>query len=93
MYMAGDSTTNLHVALDMYKEQLSEIQGMKLRYTMIACHAQSYNSITISIMVAEATLFLSSYQETTSSSAKCMDSQELVVSTTPFQHKLIMILT
>ena len=31
MFMAGDSTTNLHTALDMYKEQISEIQGMNLR--------------------------------------------------------------
>ena len=25
---AGDSTTNLHTALDMYKEHVSELQGM-----------------------------------------------------------------
>ena len=30
MFMAGDSTTNLHTALDMYKNQISEIQGMNL---------------------------------------------------------------
>ena len=31
MFMAGDSTTNLHNALDMYKEMITEIQGMNLR--------------------------------------------------------------
>ena len=32
MCMAGDSSTNLHVCLDMYKEQISELQGMQLGY-------------------------------------------------------------
>jgi hypothetical protein len=30
MFMAGDSTTNLHTALDMYREHLQELQGMEL---------------------------------------------------------------
>ena len=29
---AGDSTTNLHTALDMYKDHISELQGMTLKY-------------------------------------------------------------
>lgn len=32
VFKAGDSTTNLHVALDMYKEHVSEMQGMQIRY-------------------------------------------------------------
>lgn len=30
-FMAGDSTTNLHVALDRYKDQVTRLQGMKWR--------------------------------------------------------------
>lgn len=30
MFMASDSTTNLHTALDMYREQVKELQGMEL---------------------------------------------------------------
>ena len=33
MCMAGDSVANLHVALDQYKEQLGEMEGMRLGYT------------------------------------------------------------
>ena len=32
VFKAGDSTTNLHTALDMYKEHVSELQGMTLKY-------------------------------------------------------------
>ena len=32
LFMSGDSTTNLHTVLDMYKDQIAEIQGMNLRY-------------------------------------------------------------
>lgn len=31
MFMAGDSLTNLHTCMDMYSEQVSELQGMVLR--------------------------------------------------------------
>ena len=31
VFKAGDSTTNLHTALDMYKEHIKELQGMKLK--------------------------------------------------------------
>ena len=31
VYKAGDSLTNLHIALDQYKEQIEEIQGMQWR--------------------------------------------------------------
>ena len=31
MFMAGDSTTNLDTCLSMYKEQITELQGMFLR--------------------------------------------------------------
>ena len=34
VFKAGDSTTNLHTALDMYKEQIDEMQGMKLKYVI-----------------------------------------------------------
>lgn len=30
MFMAGDSTANLHTCLDMYTEHLDEIEGMKI---------------------------------------------------------------
>ena len=32
MCMAGDNTTNLHIALDQYKEQMEEMEGMDLGY-------------------------------------------------------------
>ena len=32
IFKAGDGTTNLHTALDMYKEHVTKMQGMKLRY-------------------------------------------------------------
>ena len=35
VFKAGDSTTNLHTALDMYKEHIQEMQGMKLKYATI----------------------------------------------------------
>lgn len=31
VFKAGDSTTNLHVALDRYREHIKEVQGMKIR--------------------------------------------------------------
>ena len=31
MFMAGDSTTNLDTCLSMYREQISELQGMVLK--------------------------------------------------------------
>lgn len=30
MFLAGDSTTNLHTALDMYREHIRELQGMEI---------------------------------------------------------------
>ena len=30
MFMAGDSTANLHICLDMYQEHVREMQGMNL---------------------------------------------------------------
>ena len=35
IFKAGDSTTNLHTALDMYQEHVTEMQGMKLGYGII----------------------------------------------------------
>ena len=32
VFKAGDSTTNLHTALDMYKDHVTELQGMPLKY-------------------------------------------------------------
>lgn len=32
VFKAGDSTTNLHTALDQYREHIDELQGMKWRY-------------------------------------------------------------
>ena len=31
VFKAGDSAGNLHTALDKYKEQIEEIQGMQLK--------------------------------------------------------------
>lgn len=31
VFNAGDSTTNLHTALDMYREHIRESQGMKIK--------------------------------------------------------------
>ncbi len=31
MFMASDSVTNLHTCLDMYAEQIKEIEGMEMR--------------------------------------------------------------
>ena len=35
VFQAGDSTTNLHTALDQYREQITEIQGMKWRFVTL----------------------------------------------------------
>ena len=32
VFKAGDSTTNLHIALEMYKEHVVEAQGMMIKY-------------------------------------------------------------
>ena len=32
VFKAGDSTTNLHIALEMYREHVVEAQGMKIKY-------------------------------------------------------------
>lgn len=37
VFKAGDSTTNLHTSLDMYKEHVREAQGMQIKYE-ITCH-------------------------------------------------------
>ncbi len=34
MCMAGDNIYNLHLSLDQYKDQLEEIDGMKLGYAL-----------------------------------------------------------
>ncbi len=31
VFKAGDSTTNLHTALDMYQEHINEAQGMQMK--------------------------------------------------------------
>ena len=40
MFLAGDRSTNLHVCLDMYKDQISELQGMQLGY--LCCTQNSF---------------------------------------------------
>lgn len=35
VFKAGDSSTNLHTALDMYREHVKEAQGMVLKYFKI----------------------------------------------------------
>ena len=50
MFMAGDSTTNLHTCLDMYREQISELQGMGLRY--VKCN--QYKEVTHTMVIPES---------------------------------------
>ncbi len=38
VFKADDSTTNLHIALDMYREHVKESQGMKIRLDNNAWH-------------------------------------------------------
>ena len=35
IFKAGDTTTNLHTALDMYGQHVVEAQGMKIKYDII----------------------------------------------------------
>ena len=35
IFEAGDSTTNLHTGLDMYRTPIEEMQGMQLKYATI----------------------------------------------------------
>ena len=35
MFMASDSTTNLHTCLDMYYDQVTELQGMPLGFVIL----------------------------------------------------------
>lgn len=37
MFMASDSVTNLHTCLDMYADQIKEIDGMEMRYVHYYC--------------------------------------------------------
>ena len=37
VFKAGNSTTNLHIALDMYREHVREAQGMKIRQDLLYC--------------------------------------------------------
>ena len=46
IFMAGDSTTNLHTCLDMYREQMSELDGMALRCVIVKT-IHSLRSLTI----------------------------------------------
>ena len=42
MCLAGARSTNLHVYLDMYKDQISELQGMQLGY--LCCTQYSFKT-------------------------------------------------
>ena len=42
VFKAGDSTTNLHTALDMYREHVVESQGMQIKYDIIKQVAQQF---------------------------------------------------
>lgn len=37
MFMASDSVTNLHTCLDMYADQIKEIDGMEMKYVHYYC--------------------------------------------------------
>ena len=41
MFMAGDSTTNLHTSLDMYQEHIRELQGMELGLVTYVHHSNT----------------------------------------------------
>ena len=56
MFMAGDSTTNLHTCLDMYKDQVKEMQGMSLRFVSFHNYtghplAQHHSGYTIKLFL------------------------------------------
>ena len=36
VFKVGDSTSNLHTALDMYKMYVTELQGMPLKYGLLS---------------------------------------------------------
>lgn len=46
VFKAGDSTTNLHTALDMYQEYIRESQGMQIKYDRLLL-LNSFNSLPI----------------------------------------------
>lgn len=76
MFMAGDTSTNLHTCLEMYREQVDELQGMSLGYAYYTANHKNSGSLTHFAGVAPSK---SSSQETTSFSAGCMACQERVV--------------
>ena len=50
VYRAGDSLYNLHTALDQFKEQVKEMDGMKWRYEHIILHNDCYiNNISLNV--------------------------------------------
>ena len=51
VFKAGDSTTNLHTALDMYREHFQEMQGMKTKYVE-KCNPtiQNFTNTTLTAM-------------------------------------------
>lgn len=54
VFNAGDSTTNLRTAIDMYKEHVSEAQGMPIGYEVLS---SSYNFRVITIFYTEIAKF------------------------------------
>ena len=78
IFKAGDSTTNLHTALDMYKTPVTEMQGMQLKYATIIInkHVTEFQNNKYAVGVP----FVSSFQEITSFCVLCMDSAVQVVS-------------
>lgn len=80
MCMAGDSTTNLHTSLDMYKDQISEIEGMDLRYTYDYL-VQLWLTSKMCILYSVALESSSSWLEIMNFYAECMGCLELVVRT------------
>ena len=43
-FKAGDTTTNLHTALNMYKEHVVEAQGMHIKYDNKIISCASHNN-------------------------------------------------
>ena len=57
VFEAGDSTTNLHTALDMYKEHATELQGMPLKYGLLSVFQKYPHYLMITQREEDQSLF------------------------------------
>ena len=76
VYKAGDKRSNLHIAFDQFQEQVTEMDGMKWRYSEIS----EYNNACENLFKIENGKPDSFCLVTTNSCVFFMVYQELVVS-------------